>query len=192
MNEPALTTAIGSFADRRHAHLAVEKLLEAGFSADDVGFIMPEGVPLVEPPVMPKPSQSGGGAVAGGFAGGALGALTGAALATVVIPGVGPVIAGGLLLGVLGGALTGTVGGGMVGSLIGLRVPEEQAKKADKQFRSGETIVTVRAGDRYDEALQILLQAADVPEVTDPMHPRRPTSDNDLPPRSGSVAPGMD
>jgi hypothetical protein len=192
MSERPPTIAVRTYEDRRHAHVAVERLLAAGFLADDVGFVMPEGDPVVEPPLMPKKSMAGEGATTGGFVGGALGALTGAALASLVIPGVGPVLAGGLLLGALEGTLTGAVGGGVLGALVGLRVPEEQARGAEKHFHSGQTIVTVRAGERYDEAVKILRQAEEVPEVTDAAHSHRHLSDNDLPARSGSVSPGVD
>ena len=186
------TIAVHTYEDRRHAHVAVERLLAAGFAADDVGFVMPEGDPVVEPPLLPKGAKTGEGAAAGGFVGGALGALTGAALASLVIPGVGPVLAGGLLLGALEGTLTGVVGGGVLGALVGLRVPEEQARGAEKHFHSGRTIVTVRAGDRHDEAVKILREAEEVPEIIDPAPSRRHLEDNDLPARSGSVAPGVD
>lgn len=186
------TTAVGVYEDRRHAHLAVEKLAAAGFSLDDVGFVMPEGDPVVEPPLMPKPNQAPEGAARGAVTGGAVGALAGAALATVLIPGVGPVLAGGLLLGAIEGAVAGIAGGSLFGALVGLRIPEHEAKGMENHFHSGRTIVTVRAGDRYDEAAAILREAAEVPEVIEAVHSRRGLTDNDLPPRSGSVAPGVD
>src|SRR4051812_24709677 len=158
------TTAVGVYEDRRHAHIAVEKLTAAGFSLDDVGFIMPKDNPVVEPPLMPKASQAPEGAATGAVAGGAVGALAGAALATAFIPGAGPVIAGGLLLGVIEGAVTGLAAGGLFGALVGLRVPEHEAQRLEKHFHSGRTIVTVRAGDRYDVAEAILREAAEVPE----------------------------
>jgi hypothetical protein len=192
MSEHAPATAVGVYEDRRHAHLAVEKLTQAGFSLDDIGFVMPEGDPVVEPPLMPKTSKAGDGALAGGFAVGSLGAVAGVALAAGAIPGVGPVLAGGVLIGLLEGALTGAVGGGLLGALLGMRVPEDHAKQAEKHFHSGRTVVTVRVGDRYDEAVRILREAAEVPEVLDAAHSHRSLPDNDLPARSGSVAPGID
>ena len=183
MSEHSLT-AVGVFEDRRHAHLAVEKLIEAGFPAEDVGFVMPEGDPVAEPPILPTGNKAPEAAAAGALAG----ALTGAALAALVVPGVGPVLAGGLLVG----AIEGLVGGGLLGALVGLRVPEEHARGAEKHFHTGHTIVTVRAGDRYNQADAILREAAEVPEVIDAAHSRRSLSDNDLPARSGSVAPGVD
>jgi hypothetical protein len=79
---------------------------------------------------------------------------------SAVIPGVGPVLTSGLLASALGGALTGLAGGDLVGALIGLEIPEEEARGYEREFHSGRTIVTVRAGERYDEAAAILQQAA--------------------------------
>jgi hypothetical protein len=179
------TTAVGVFEDRRHAHLAVERLTAAGFSLDDIGFVMPEGDPLVEPPPMPHPSKTTESAATGAAAGGALGGLVGVALAAA-IPGVGPVVAGGLLVG----ALTGVTGGGLLGALVGLRVPEEEAKHFERHFHSGKTVVTVRAGTRYDEAVKIMTESAQVPELDEAHPPHRRLSDHDVSPGSGSVFPG--
>jgi hypothetical protein len=181
MSEQTATTAVGVFEDRRHAHLAVERLAAAGFALDDIGFVMPEGEPIVEPPPMPQPTLAGEGAATGA----AIGVLLGAAV-TAAIPGIGPIIVG----GVLTGALTGAAGGGLLGALIGQRIPEDHAKEFERHFHTGKTLVTVRAGDRYDEAAAILRAAAEVPEVTD-HHPHgRRLSDNDLSSRTGSVLPG--
>ncbi|MFO0928502.1 MAG: hypothetical protein U0736_16005 [Gemmataceae bacterium] len=44
------TTAVGMFEDRRHAHLAVDELLGAGFTLEQIGFVMPDERPVVDPP----------------------------------------------------------------------------------------------------------------------------------------------
>src|SRR5207253_531601 len=118
-SETRPTTAVGVFEDRRHARIALDRLDEAGFSADQVGFVTPEEGPVVERPELDTHSKAGEGAAAGAVAGGALGGLVGAALGTVLLPGVGTVLVGGLLAGLVGGAVTG-VAGGLVGALIGL------------------------------------------------------------------------
>jgi uncharacterized protein (TIGR02271 family) len=69
------------------------------------------------------------------------------------------VIAGGLLAGIVGGAAVGAAAGGLMGALVGsMGVPEEEARYYDQEFRSGRTIVTVKADGRYDEAQRILRQ----------------------------------
>ncbi|MGH7129004.1 MAG: general stress protein, partial [Planctomycetaceae bacterium] len=72
-----------------------------------------------------------------------------------LLPAIGPVIAGGLLMSILASAAGGAAAGGLVGALIGLGIPEEEARFYDTEFRAGRTVVTVQAGDRYDEAFAI-------------------------------------
>jgi hypothetical protein len=79
------------------------------------------------------------------------------AVAAGVIPGVGPVITAGILAAALtGGAAAGAVAGGLIGTLIGLGIPEEEAHFYQGEFEAGRTILTVKAGPRFDEAIAIL------------------------------------
>lgn len=189
MNDNERTTAVGVFEDRRHAHIAVEELIRTGFALEQIGFVMPDERPVVDPPQLRHHTRAEEGATAGVASGGVLGSLLGAALVTAVIPGVGPVLIGGLLAG----AITGMAGGGLLGTLLGMSVPEEEARAYEKGFHGGGTVVTVQAGDRYDEAVAILGRAAEAPEVTD-LHPGARASrlsDTSGPgPGSGSVFPG--
>jgi hypothetical protein len=161
MSADGKTTAVGVFADRTHAEFAVEDLLQAGFTREQIGFVTPDAAAGIEPPPPIRPStKAGEGAAAGAVGGLTLGSLLGVALATAVLPGVGPVIAGGLLAGLVGGAVAGLTGGGILGALIGLKIPEEEARRYEREFHSGRTLVTVQAGDRYEEAVAILESAA--------------------------------
>jgi len=53
-------------------------------------------------------------------------------------------------------AVTGAVAGGVTGELLGLGIPEEEAKYYDQQFRDGRTLMTVRAEERYGDASDIV------------------------------------
>lgn len=187
-------TAVRIFEDRRRAHAAVEELLRAGFPSEQIGFVLPDDRPMVEPPMPPEHgTKVEEGAAAGAASGGALGGLVGAALASSILPGIGPVIAGGLLAGALTGAVAGLAGGGLIGALIGLSVPEEEARRYEKDFHSGRTIVTVRAPGRHDEAEEILRRVAESPEEL-ALHPgtraQRLSESSGPGPGSGSVFPG--
>jgi hypothetical protein len=48
--------------------------------------------------------------------------------------------------GLLAGAAADAVGGGLVAALMGLGIPEEEARYYDTEFRAGRTILTVRGG----------------------------------------------
>ena len=154
-------TVVGVFANRADAERAVDQLHRAGFRDDQIGFAAQGG----EAPTGGRTIAEGGtgeagegaakGAVGGGIIGGILGAL-----ATGLIPGIGPVIAGGLLAGILGGAAVGAATGGIFGALVGsMGVPEEEARYYEGEFKSGRTLVTVKADGRYDEAYAILQRA---------------------------------
>ncbi|HEY7424514.1 MAG TPA: hypothetical protein VH682_09820 [Gemmataceae bacterium] len=153
-------TAVGVFEDRTHAEYAVEELQRRGFPADQISVLIPDAPSGIETPPLAEKTKAGEGAATGAAAGAALGGLVGAALVSAVIPGVGPVFSSGLLAAALGGTLTGLAGGGLVGALIGLEIPEEEARGYEREFHSGRSIVTVRTGERYDEAVALLQQAA--------------------------------
>jgi hypothetical protein len=72
------------------------------------------------------------------------------------VPGVGPIIVGGVLASTLTGAGLGAAAGGIIGALLGLGVPEEDARHFDQGLRSGGTLITVDAGSRTGDALAIL------------------------------------
>ena len=145
-------TAIGVFEDRPTAERAIDRLRQAGFTSERIGFVWQD--PDAEG-VREEGAQAGEGAATGAITGGVIGGLLGAA-AALLIPGVGPVVAGGILAASLGGAALGATAGGLVGALVGMGVPEEEARYYQGEFESGRVLVTVEAGDRYDEANEIL------------------------------------
>src|SRR5919201_3209901 len=154
-------TVVGVFDNRTEAERAVDELHRAGFRDDQIGYAAhggeaPEGSTDWQ---AAGPGEAGEGAAKGAVSGGIIGGILGA-LATGLIPGIGPVVAGGLLAGIIGGGLIGAAGGGLLGALVGsMGVPEEEARYYDQEFRSGRTIVTVKADGRYDEAQSILRQS---------------------------------
>jgi hypothetical protein len=152
-------TAVGVFTDFTHAEQAIEELRSSGFASDQIGFVADDPAKMEAPPVE-SGTRAGRGAVVGADVGGVLGAALGLTVAAVVVPVVGPVIVGGLL----GGALIGGASGGILGALIGLNLPEDEARHCEQQFHSGRSLVTVKAGDRYEEAVAILSRVAERPE----------------------------
>ena len=55
------------------------------------------------------------------------------------------------------GTASGAAAAGLAGALVGLGIPEDEAKHYDTEFQSGRTIVTVKASaTRYAEAMDIL------------------------------------
>ena len=144
------TTLVGVFQDRKDAEHAVDQLRDAGFSAEQLGFA---GHGEMQPSEHGENLAAGAtsGAVGGGILGGVIGAV-----AAGLIPGVGPIIGAGILVATVGGAAAGAATGGVLGGLTGLGVPEEEARFYEGEFNAGRTLVSVRAGDRYDEARLLL------------------------------------
>lgn len=147
-------TVVGLFRQRADAEAAIHDLMAAGFLPDRIG------VATHEPVDQPGGLQGAGGEAAEGAAkgalgGGMLGGILGM-LGSLLIPGAAPIFVGGVLAAALTGAGIGAATGGLLGGLLALGVPDEDAEHFDSGLRSGGTLVTVDAGARTPEALELL------------------------------------
>jgi len=150
-------TAVGVFEDRQHAQRAVEELRRVGFREDQIGIAGRDGgAATTSEATTTTGSNVGIGAAAGAGTGAAVGLLWGIAVVAGLLPAIGPAIAGGTLAALLSSAAGGAAAAGVIGALIGLGIPEEEAKYYEGEFHAGRTIVTVKADGRYDEAVAIL------------------------------------
>jgi hypothetical protein len=158
-------TIAGLFTDRADAERAINDLKDAGFRPQDVGVAMrdrTEQNELIEEHGTKAAEGAGAGAIGGGLLGGLVGWLVG--IGALAIPGIGPVVAGGALATAFGlaggtavaGAGIGAAAGGIVGALVGMGIPEEEARYFEQGFREGGVLVTVTGRDRAPEALRIL------------------------------------
>jgi hypothetical protein len=153
-------TAIGVFPNRERAREAIHALKNAGFVDNQLGLISRDnGGPGDEQtglPDDPTNSRWEEGTGIGAAAGATTGLGLGLAVAAGLIPAIGPVIAGGTLMALIASAGAGATVGTVLGGLIGLGIPEDDAAYYDEEFRTGRTLVTVQAADRYAEAMAIL------------------------------------
>ena len=140
------STVVGVFENDAQARQAVNQLEEMGFTADQVGYAGHGGDAISED----KATDVAGGAATGAVGGGVIGGVLGA-LAAGLIPGVGPIIGAGILTATVVGAGAGAAAGGLLGGLTGLGVSEEEARYYEDEFKSGRSLVAVKAGDRYAE-----------------------------------------
>jgi len=153
------TTAIAIFDDRGQAQRAIEQLKRAGFTEREIGVTArDDSQPGVDATDGGKKTHAKEGAIAGVAAGAGVGALWGLGILAGVLPGIGTAIAGGTLAAILSSAAAGAATAGVAGTLIGLRIPEEEAKYYDQEFQAGRIVVTVNAGSRLQEAQAILVQ----------------------------------
>ena len=149
------TTAIAIFDDRTRAQRAIDELKRAGFTEKEIGVTARDAGSAPEDDGH-KDTHAKEGAIAGVTAGAGVGALWGLGILAGVLPAIGPAIAGGTLAAILSSAAAGAATAGLAGTLIGLGIPEEEARYYDEEFRAGRIVVTVDARGHLDEAQAIL------------------------------------
>lgn len=138
-------------------HIVLE-LKQAGFTSDDISALLPDrrGTRDFAHEHNTKAPE---GATTGGVVGLGLGAGLGwlAGIGALAIPGVGPFIAAGPIMAALGGAAVGTATGGIVGALVGMGIPEFEAKRFDTKVRDGSILISVHteSGNQRDAARDI-------------------------------------
>ena len=132
--------------DEVHAGNIVDRLKNAGFSANDVSVLMPDKRSTREfahEKETKAPEGATTGAITGGAVGGVLGWLTG--IGALAIPGLGPFIAAGPIMAALSGIAVGGATGGLVGALIGMGIPEYEAKRYEGRVREGGILLSVHS-----------------------------------------------
>ena len=94
------------------------------------------------------------GIATGGVAGMGVGAILGwlAGIGTLAIPGIGPFIVAGPIMAALGGAAIGSATGGVIGALVGMGIPEYEAKLYDGKIRGGNTLISVHTENSDQES----------------------------------------
>jgi hypothetical protein len=152
------STLVGVFTERVRAQRAVAELKCLGFGDDRVGVLSRDGGPSSDEAAAPAHTKAGEAAAIGAAAGAGAGALWALGVAAGVLPPIGPIVAGGLLGSVLASAAGGAAGVGVAGALVGLGVPEEEARFYEGEIQGGQTLVVVQPGGRYDEARSVFLR----------------------------------
>lgn len=130
------------------AEAIVDGLKSAGFSNNDISVLFPDKhgtKDFAHEHHTKAPEGAATGAGAGGVVGGALGWLAG--IGALAIPGAGPFIAAGPIMAALSGAAVGAAVGGVGGALIGLGMPEYEAKRYEGKIKAGNILVSVHSDD---------------------------------------------
>jgi len=144
------------FESREQAHVAVTELRRAGFAEDQMGVFGREpGTETFENRRVGE-TEAEEGTFAGAAIGAGMGALVGLGVVSGVIPVLGPAIAAGTLGTILSNAAAGATVAGLAGALIGMDIPEQDARFYETEVQAGKTLVTVHTDDRMYEAAQIL------------------------------------
>lgn len=128
-------------------------LKTAGFSGDDISVLFPDKTgsrDFAHEQHTKAPEGAATGAGTGGLLGGGLGWLVG--IGSLAIPGLGPFIAAGPIMAALAGAAVGAAAGGVTGALVGLGIPEYEAKRYEGKLREGNMLISVHAEDGTEVA----------------------------------------
>jgi len=128
---------------------AVEALQNAGFRNTDISVLFPDNKGTKDfafEKGTKAPEGATVGAGSGIVVGGVLGWLAGIGL--LAVPGIGPFIAAGPIVSALAGmGIAGTVGG-ITGALIGMGMPEYEAKRYEGRVKGGHVLLSVHSDDR--------------------------------------------
>ena len=153
------TAAFGIYKTRAQAEQAVDRMLAAGFTKNDISVLLADTTSTKEfshEKNTKAPEGTTTGVVAGGAVGGTLGLLAG--IGALAIPGVGPLIAAGPIMGALAGLGVGGAVGGLIGALVGMGIPEYEAKRYEGRIKEGGILLSVHcnSSDEVSRAKDLL------------------------------------
>lgn len=164
-----MSNSIFCTATSSQAEQIIRNLKESDFTSGDISVLMADKNATKDFAVehnTKAPEGAAAGAGTGAVVGGTLGWLAG--IGALAIPGLGPFIAAGPIMAALSGAAVGGTFGGLTGALIGMGIPELEAKKYEGQLKSGNALISVHADDRdeIDRARDIFQRAGAVDITT--------------------------
>jgi len=153
------TAVFGIYKTPMQAETAVDALIAAGFSNQDISVLFPDkqtSKEFAHEKNTKAPEGATTGAVSGGAIGGTLGLLAG--IGALAIPGLGPFIAAGPIMGALAGMGAGGAVGGVVGALVGMGMPEYEAKRYEGRVKDGGVLLSVHCetSQEIDRAKEVL------------------------------------
>jgi len=127
---------------------AVDVLRQENFRNTDISVLFPENQgtkDFAHEKNTKAPEGAATGASSGAVIGGTLGWLTG--IGALAIPGLGPFIAAGPIVAALAGVGVGGAIGGITGALIGMGIPEYEAKRYEGRVKEGGILLSVHCDD---------------------------------------------
>jgi len=141
-------SVFGLFRDQKMLGSAVDALKAAGYRESDISALLPD-VQTTRAFAHEKhtkaPEGAAVGAATGVVAGGTVGLLLG--LGAIAIPGLGAFLAAGPIMGALAGAGAGGAVGTLTGALIGMGIPEYEAKRYESFLHDGGSLLSVHCDD---------------------------------------------
>src|SRR3954454_5790162 len=141
--------------DLDQASRIVEDLKMGGFSNNDISVLLPDKSGTKDF-AHEKGTKAPEGAITGAGTGGVLGGVLGwlAGIGALAIPGLGPFVAAGPIMAALSGGAIGATAGGIIGALIGMGIPEYEAKRYEARLREGRILIAVHS-ENSDETKRV-------------------------------------
>jgi len=142
------TAAFGIYSSRTGVENAVDALKDAGYRNSDISVLFPQNAgtkDFAHEKNTKAPEGATAGVTGGAVLGGALGWLAG--IGALAIPGLGPFIAAGPIMAALAGAGVGGAVGGLAGALIGMGIPEYEAKRYEGRVKDSGILLSVHCDD---------------------------------------------
>jgi hypothetical protein len=138
------TAVFGIYSSYASVENGVDALRSAGFRNEDISALFPEGAGTKEF-AHEKNTKAPEGATTGAGTGVVLGGAWLLGIGAIAIPGLGPFIAAGPIMAALAGAGVGGAVGGIAGALIGMGIPEYEAKRYEGRVKDGGILLSVHS-----------------------------------------------
>lgn len=160
-------SVFGIFSSREAVDQAVTRLKDANFRNQDISVLMPskEGTKdFAHQKDTKAPEGATAGATSGAVIGGGLGWLVG--IGALAIPGIGPFVAAGPIMAALAGAGVGGAVGGLTGAMVGMGIPEYEAKRFEGIVKDGGILLSVHVDDSdWQKKAKEILESAGAKDV---------------------------
>ncbi len=148
-----MSTSVFCTATYAQTNTIIDGLRAAGFSGNDISVLMADkgGTrDFAHEHNTKAPEGAAAGVGTGAVVGASLGWLAG--IGALAIPGLGPFIAAGPIMAALSGAaIVGTVGG-LTGALVGMGMPEFEAKQYEGKVKAGSSLISIHSEDSKETA----------------------------------------
>ena len=151
----------------------VNRLKAAGFTKSDISVLMSNKSGTKDFAVdneTKAPEGAVTGVGTGAVLGGGLGWLAG--IGALAIPGLGPLIAAGPIMAALTGAAVGGTVGGVTGALIGMGIPEYEAKTYEGKVKGGSALISVHSENAAEtDRAKDIFEAAGAEDISTSSEP---------------------
>jgi len=162
------TAVFGIYRNRADVENAVDALRREEFRNTDISVLFPENEgtkDFAHEKKTKAPEGTATGATTGAIIGGALGWLAG--IGALAIPGLGPFIAAGPIMAALAGVGAGGAIGGIAGALIGMGIPEYEAKRYEGRVKEGGILLSVHCDDsKWTKRAKEILQHTGADDIS--------------------------